>query len=151
MQQTPGVEFGVKGGAAINVVLKSGTNAFHGTAQGFYSSDKFAEKNYFTKLAGGDKSPLSNKQFGATFGGPLIKDKTHFFGFYEAQRLTVSTPYRAFVPTPNQITEARGRIAAAGLLDKPGGREPARVLSHRTRPERSRSQRLASPAPTSCS
>ena len=115
VQQTPGAEFGVKGGAAINIVMKSGTNDFHGSTYYFRHDDWMDAKNYFTEKAGGDKTPLQNQQFGATFGGPLAKDRTFFFGYYEGQRIDVGTPYRAFVPTPDQISEARGRIAAAGL------------------------------------
>jgi len=74
VQQTPGAEFGVKGGAAINIVMKSGTNELHGSAHYFRHDDWMDAKNYFTEKAGGDKPPLKNQQFGATFGGPLIKD-----------------------------------------------------------------------------
>ena len=49
---------------------------------------------------GGEKNPLKNQQFGGTFGGPIVRDKTFFFGYYEGQRINVTTPYRAFVPTP---------------------------------------------------
>jgi hypothetical protein len=124
VQQTPSAEFGVKGGAAINVVLKSGTNEFHGSAHMFLADDFANAANYFNKSSGaagckgsacGERTPMSNKQFGATFGGPLVKDRTFFFGFYEAQRLSTESPYRAFVPTPDQVAAARARIQAAGL------------------------------------
>jgi outer membrane receptor protein involved in Fe transport len=121
VQQTPGAEFGVKGGAAINIVMKSGTNEFHGSTYYFRHDDWMDKKNYFTEKAGGDKPPLKNQQFGATFGGPLVKDKTFFFGYFEAQRIEVGTPYRAFVPTPDQISEARARIATAGLSTTKAG------------------------------
>jgi hypothetical protein len=121
VQQTPGAEFGVKGGAAINIVMKSGTNQFHGSGYYFRHDDWMDAKNYFTEKAGGDKSPLQNQQFGGTFGGPIVKDRTFFFGYYEGQRINVGTPYRAFVPTPDQVSEARGRIAAAGLRTSPAG------------------------------
>ena len=121
VQQTPGAEFGVKGGAAINIVMKSGTNEFHGSGYYFRHDDWMDAKNYFTEKAGGDKTPLQNQQFGGTFGGPIVKDKTFFFGYYEGQRIDVGTPYRAFVPSPAQISEARGRIAAAGLSTTKAG------------------------------
>jgi Carboxypeptidase regulatory-like domain/TonB dependent receptor/TonB-dependent Receptor Plug Domain len=121
VQQTPGAEFGVKGGAAINIVMKSGTNDFHGSTYYFRHDDWMDAKNYFTEKAGGEKTPLKNQQFGATFGGPIVKDKTFFFGYYEGQRINVGTPYRAFVPTPDQISQARARIAAAGLSTTDAG------------------------------
>jgi outer membrane receptor protein involved in Fe transport len=130
VQQTPSAEFGVKGGAAINVVLKSGTNDFHGSAH-LYFADEFANAaNYFNKATGpegctgsecGDRTAMSNKQFGGTLGGPLAKDKTFFFAFYEAQRLETQSPYSAFVPTPDQVAEARARIAGAGLQTNSAG------------------------------
>jgi hypothetical protein len=121
VQQTPGAEFGVKGGAAINIVMRSGTNEFHGSGHYFRHDDWMDAKNYFTEKAGGDKNPLKNQQFGGTFGGPLAKDRTFFFGYYEGQRINVGTPYRAFVPTPGQVSEARARIAAAGLRSTTAG------------------------------
>jgi len=121
VQQTPGAEFGVKGGAAINILMKSGTNDFHGSTYYFRHDDWMDAKNYFTQKAGGEKTPLKNQQFGATFGGPIAKDRTFFFGYYEGQRIEVGTPYRAFVPTPDQISEARARIAAAGLSTTKAG------------------------------
>jgi hypothetical protein len=121
VQQTPGAEFGVKGGAAINIVMRSGTNQLHGSVHYFRHDDWMDAKNYFTEKAGGDKNPLQNQQFGGTFGGPIVKDKTFFFGYYEGQRIEVGTPYRAFVPTPAQVSEARGRIAAAGMRTSPAG------------------------------
>src|SRR5206468_3271444 len=121
VQQTPGAEFGVKGGAAINIVMRSGTNDFHGSTYYFRHDDWMDAKNYFTVKAGGDKTPLKNQQFGVTFGGPIVKDRTFFFGYYEGQRIQVGTPYRAFVPTPAQVSDARARIAAAGLTTNPAG------------------------------
>ncbi len=130
VQQTPAAEFGVKGGAAINVVLKSGSNSFHGSAHMYFADDFANAANYFNKATGpegcsgsecGERTAMSNKQFGGTFGGPIMKDKTFFFGFYEAQRLETQSPYSAFVPTPVQIAEARARIAAAGLRSNSAG------------------------------
>jgi outer membrane receptor protein involved in Fe transport len=121
VQQTPGAEFGVKGGAGINVVMKSGTNEFHGSGYYYRHDDWMDAKNYFVERDGGDKTPLENQQFGATLGGPIIKDKTFFFAYYEGQRLATQNPYRAFVPTPAQVAEARARIRNAGLQPNPAG------------------------------
>jgi hypothetical protein len=133
VQQTPSAEFGVKGGAAINVVMKSGTNDFHGSAHMYYHNDFADATNFFSKSSGpagckqgtanpcGEKTPLTNKQFGGTLGGPVVKDKTFFFAYYEGQRLTTESPYIAFVPTPAQVASARARIAAAGLQTNSAG------------------------------
>jgi carboxypeptidase family protein/TonB-dependent receptor-like protein len=115
VQQTPSAENGVKGGGAINVVMKSGTNQPHGTAYYFRHDDWTDSPNFFVKKAGGDTTPVKNQQYGGTFGGPIQKDKTFFFGYYEGQRLAVTSPYQVQVPMPSEIAAARARIAATGL------------------------------------
>jgi hypothetical protein len=127
VQQTPSAEFGVKGGAAINIVMKSGTNVPHGTAYYFRHDNRFDSVNYFDERAAeklgktADPTPVTNNQYGGTFGGPIVKDKAFFFGYYEGQRLSVVSPYDVHVPTDAQIAQARGRIAAAGLKTNPIG------------------------------
>ena len=127
VQQTPSAEFGVKGGAAINVIMKSGGNVPHGTAYYFRHDDWTDAPNYFVKrgaeAAGkpAEATPTKNQQYGGTFGGPIKKDKAFFFGYYEGQRLAVTSPYVVHVPTTNQISQARARIAAAGLQTNPIG------------------------------
>src|SRR2546423_1924531 len=121
VQQTPSAEYGVKGGGAINVVMKSGTNQAHGTSYYFRHDDWTDSPNYFVKKDGGDTTPVKNQQYGGTFGGPIQKDKTFFFGYYEGQRLAVTSPYQAQVPTNAEIAQARGRIAAAGPATDSGG------------------------------
>jgi hypothetical protein len=121
VQQTPSAEFGVKGGAAINIVMKSGGNVPHGTGYYFRHDDWTDSPNYFVKRAGGTTTPVKNQQYGGTFGGPIQKDKTFIFGYYEGQRLDVTSPYTVHVPTTTQITNARARISAAGLQVSPIG------------------------------
>ena len=127
VQQTPSAEFGVKGGAAINIVMKSGGNVPHGTGYYFRHDDWTDAPNYFVKRAAAaagtsaDATPTKNQQYGGTFGGPLRRDKTFYFGYYEGQRLAVTSPYVVHVPTPARISAARARIAAAGLQTNPIG------------------------------
>jgi len=121
VQQTPSAEFGVKGGAAINVVMKSGGNTPHGTGYYFRHDDWTDAPNFFVERAGGSTTPVKNQQYGGTFGGPIQKDKTFFFGYFEGQRLAVTSPYDVHVPTAGQISQARARIAAAGLAVSPIG------------------------------
>src|SRR3954469_9723251 len=90
VQQTPSAEYGVKGGAAINVVMKSGGNVPHGTGYYFRHDDWTESPNFFVKRQGGDTTPVKNAQYGGTFGGPLQKDRTFVFGYYEGQRLDVT-------------------------------------------------------------
>src|SRR5262249_44320409 len=105
VQQTPSAEFGVKGGGAINVVMKSGTNQVHGSSYYFRHDDWTDSPNFFVKKsaqAAGqpvNTTPVKNQQYGGTIGGPIKKDKTFFFGYYEGQRLSVIAPYSLRVPT----------------------------------------------------
>jgi len=72
-------EFGSSLGSTTNIITKSGTNAFHGAAYEFLRNDVFDATNYFATTT----EPLKQNQFGATLGGPIIKDRTFFFVFYE--------------------------------------------------------------------
>ena len=121
VQQTPSAEFGVKGGAAINVVMKSGTNIVHGTGYYFRHDNATDSPNFFVKRSGGDTTQVKNQQYGGTFGGPIVKDKTFFFGYFEGQRLSQISPYDVGVPTVGEIAAARARIAAARLTTNPIG------------------------------
>jgi hypothetical protein len=127
VQQTPSAEFGVKGGGAINVVMKSGTNVPHGTAYYFRHDDWTDSPNFFVKRDAEKNglpvksTPVKNQQYGGTFGGPIQKDKTFFFGYFEGQRLAVTSPYQAQVPTAAEVSAARARIARAGLTTNPIG------------------------------
>ncbi len=82
-------EGGVGGGAQINLVSKTGTNAFHGTMYEFFRNSKLDARRPFD---GREPPPFRLNQFGANIGGPIVKDKTFFFANYESliQRLTIS-------------------------------------------------------------
>jgi hypothetical protein len=73
-------EFGRAAGSVVNIVTKSGTNDFHGTAYWFYNSNAFNSRSNLDKRVF-SKAPWRNEhQFAGTFGGPIIKNKTFFFG-----------------------------------------------------------------------
>ncbi|HSL21537.1 MAG TPA: TonB-dependent receptor [Vicinamibacterales bacterium] len=77
-------EFGRSGGGQINVVTKSGTNAFHGSAYEFYRDDKFDGVNFFATQdfdGDGDRdpAPLDYHNYGGTIGGPVLRNKLFFF------------------------------------------------------------------------
>ena len=94
-------EFGGKASALINVVTKSGSNSFHGSALEFVRHEMFDAHNYFDDSAKPIPA-LRQNQFGATIGGPLRRDRTFFFFSYEGQRVrraqtqTFSVPSAAF-------------------------------------------------------
>src|SRR5262249_35097725 len=90
-------EFGGKASALVNVVTKSGANAFHGSALEFARNDRFNGYNYFD-----DRSKpvpgLNQHQFGVNLGGPLRKDRTFFFLSYEGQRIRKALTQTFSVP-----------------------------------------------------
>lgn len=94
-----GAEFGQASGAQINIVTKSGTNSFQGSV--FYSGrrDSLNSINYFLQQADKPKEKLKRNDFGWSFGGPLIKDKLHFFASQEWNREQRGSVRAAFVPT----------------------------------------------------
>jgi hypothetical protein len=91
-------EFGRSGGAVINASYKSGTNEFHGAAWEFHRNTVLNAVGFF-KPVGGVKPPLIRNQFGFTFGGPIIKDRTFFFGDYEGFRQIQKNVQFSTVPT----------------------------------------------------
>ena len=93
-------EFGRGNGAIMNAVIKSGTNQFHGDVYEFVRNDKFDATNAFDQFG---KQPYKQNQFGATLGGPIIKNRTFFFGDYEGLRVRQATPILNVIPTPQMI------------------------------------------------
>ncbi|MCU1341607.1 MAG: hypothetical protein JWN92_1030, partial [Candidatus Acidoferrum typicum] len=89
-QQNPKAEYGFKPGSITNIGLKSGTNSLHGTANAFGRTDVLDAKNPF--LPDGQKQSVNLKQFGASLGGPIRKDKMFFYAGYEGQRYEIGNP-----------------------------------------------------------
>jgi hypothetical protein len=76
-------EYGRNSGSVINIITRSGTNRFHGSAFEFLRNDAMDARNYFNR-APATKSPFHNNNFGVSIGGPIVKNRTFFFGAYEA-------------------------------------------------------------------
>src|SRR6202030_818279 len=74
-------EYGENAGGVVNVITKSGTNSFHGDAFEFVRNPMFNAQNYFATPKTPDR--IKRNQFGGTLGGPIIHDKTFFFGGYQ--------------------------------------------------------------------
>jgi Carboxypeptidase regulatory-like domain len=89
-------EYGNFSGGQINVVTKSGANAFHGDLFDFLRNTDFDAANYF---AGGLRGDFKQNQFGGTFGGPIKKDKVFFFGDYQGNRQILGQTQSFPVPT----------------------------------------------------
>src|SRR5579864_1503726 len=140
-QENPKAEYGWKPGAVVNVGIRSGTNALHGTAYAFGRDVAWDARNIFNQgLTNGvcvpnpavsavcDQLPAQLEQFGATVGGRIIKDKLFFFGGYEGLRSTignifvVQVPETAGQPTPdpkNSMVDAISALRAAHVPVSP--------------------------------
>jgi hypothetical protein len=93
-------EFGDALGSTTNIITRSGTNSIHGAVWEFLRNDALDARNYFATQA----LPLKQNQFGATFGGPIRKDKTFFFGYYEGFRNRQGVTALATVPSLKERT-----------------------------------------------
>ena len=105
-------EYGRYPGGVVNVITRSGTNAFHAVAYDYLRNKDLNLKNYFATRV----TPLVQNQFGGTFGGPIVRSKAFFFGAYEGLRISTPTQILStsvVLPTP---AEAGGdfRNAPAG-------------------------------------
>ncbi|HET9531070.1 MAG TPA: TonB-dependent receptor, partial [Blastocatellia bacterium] len=109
---------GRNAGAVVDVVTRSGSNEFHGSAFEFFRNDALNANSFFRNRAGQPKGLLRQNQFGFTIGGPIKKDKLHFFGSYQGMRqlngLDGSATSSVFSPpfTSDRSREAIGRLFA---------------------------------------
>jgi Carboxypeptidase regulatory-like domain/TonB dependent receptor len=94
-------EFGRGNGAVMNATIKSGTNELHGDAYEFFRNDVLDARNAFDEFG---RQAYQQNQFGATLGGPIIKNRTFFFGDYEGLRIRQALPQLSLVPTPAEIS-----------------------------------------------
>ena len=90
-------EAGRTAGGVINIVTRSGTNQFHGSAYEFFRNDIFDARNVFQTT--GAKPELRQNQFGGSIGGPIFKDKTFFYFDYEGSRVVSGVTDISTVPT----------------------------------------------------
>src|SRR5467141_2642712 len=91
-------EYGRNAGAVVNIVTKSGTNTFHGTAAEYFRNSALDARNYFNPV-GQPKAPFHNNQYGGSLGGPIVRDKTFVYLDYEGQQEPVGVVTLATVPT----------------------------------------------------
>ncbi len=96
-------EYGQTGGAVINMVTKSGTNDFHGTAFYFLRHSDLNANNWFSNRAGRQIPYFRRDQFGGVLGGPVKKNKTFFFTTYQYTRQKNPLSYTSTFPTLDQL------------------------------------------------
>ena len=113
-------ENGMHSSAAVNAVVKSGTNAFHGNAFEFLRDRRFNAKSAFAPSGPDGKKlddGLNRNQFGGTFGGPIVRDRLFFFAGYQRTRTRENPPDNlAFVPTA-QMLAGDFSVAASPLCN----------------------------------
>jgi hypothetical protein len=96
-------EYGGVTGGIVNVVSRSGGNDYHGSAYEFVRNDAFDARNPFSDAARTSPAPFRQNQYGGTFGGHIIKNKTFFFAGYEGWRYSKPTGDQAYVPTAAEL------------------------------------------------
>lgn len=94
-------QFGRGGGGVIQVTTRSGTNNFHGTRFEFFRNGKLHANSFFN--SGNRKPPYRQNQYGATFGGPIKKDRTFFFGSWQGTKIRERLTLLNVIPTPAMI------------------------------------------------
>ena len=115
-------QYGGTTGGQIDVVSKTGTNRLHGSLYEYFRNDVLNARALFSA----SQLPLRLNQFGASLGGPLIKDRTFLFVNYEGLRQTVGQSLVGFVPSPAYIaaTQAKSPAIASLLAFYPAGQTP---------------------------
>src|ERR1700694_160087 len=103
-------------GAAINMITKSGTNNYHGSAFGFFREQQFNAENFYEKQPGGQKGPYSRQFFGGSVGGPIAKDKLFGFFAFERQREHTSISEDSSALSELQIAKAAGLAAQPSAI-----------------------------------
>jgi len=126
----PEAEFGRSSGATVNIVTKSGANRIHGSAYEYFRNGALAARNFFN-IAAQPKNSFTNHQFGASLGGPFIKDDMFGFLAYEGQRENGGLPQLGTVPGTSDIATYTATVGPVNpviqaLLDSnPWGPLPA--------------------------
>ncbi len=105
-------EYGRTSGGVINAITRSGSNSIHGSVYEFFRNDALDARNFFN----GAKPPLRRNQFGGSFGGPIIKNKTFFFADFERIRRLQGVPSVVTVPSP---AARLGQLAAGTVTVHP--------------------------------
>lgn len=95
LTNTASAEFGHSAGSTTNIVTRSGSNQLHGSLYEFLRNDDLDARNFFAHSV----EPLKQNQFGGSIGGPIRREKTFFFGYYEGFRNRQGQTYTSTVPS----------------------------------------------------
>lgn len=112
-----GAKFAGRGGGVVNIVTRSGTNDFHGTAFEYLRNAKLNARNFFAPRNDG----LKRNQYGFSFGGPLIRNRTFFFGSWQGTQVrALPSTLTSVVPTAAQRAGDFSNISTQ-LIDPANG------------------------------
>ncbi len=105
-------EYGESAGAVTEVETKTGTNQLHGDVWEFLRNDKLNANTFFNNLNGVSRPGFQRNEFGATIGGPIVRNRTFFFGDYQGIRLKQPQTSISTIPTlAEQHMVATGNFA----------------------------------------
>ncbi len=115
-------EYGFTGATVMNMVIRSGTNQFHGSAYDFLRNQVMDANNFFNNAADVPIPGLKKNNFGGTIGGPIKHDKTFFFFDYDGTRQETLSTFTAGVPSAAERTGNFGELCthAGGTFDPNG-------------------------------
>jgi len=115
------------GATAVRLVTPSGTNRFRGNAYGFDRNTSRGANSYFNKRNGLEKPDTRRNQFGATLGGPIVRDRLFFFGYFEGQRQQNQLTQFNVIPAHDDLLQgifryvgADGQIRSGNVLQLSG-------------------------------
>ncbi len=122
-------EHGFTGATVVNMVIRSGTNQFHGSGYDFLRNQVLDANNFFNNEAGIGLPPLRLNDFGGTVGGPIKHDKTFFFFDFDETRSATLSTYQSGVPSALErtgnfgelCTNMGGTFDANGMCSNPAG------------------------------
>ncbi|MGA7295479.1 MAG: TonB-dependent receptor [Terriglobales bacterium] len=115
-------EYGFSGASVVNMITRSGTNAYHGEVYDFIRNTLTDANNWFNNESGIPIPPIHRHDFGGTFGGPIFKNKTFFFFDWDGTLLSYMSTYYAGVPSAAERTGDFGEVCGAqgGTFDNTG-------------------------------
>jgi len=122
-------EQGGSNGAVINVITKSGTNEFHGSAHEFHTDQALGAENYFTQTGPFRKPKNIQNEYGGAFGGPIKRNKLFFFGDWESIKQRQNATKLFTVANPASIFDANGNVNFSSLLPAAGTIIPGSITT----------------------
>ena len=119
-------EYGFTSGTAVNVVTKSGTNQWHGSAYLYFRSQHTSARNFFDR---GTKKAFDQRIYpGVTFGGPIVKNKLFFFASYEPPRYD-NARFRRYLDNPAALGPTADQASLIGKLNASGDPNLQRIAT----------------------